>query len=183
MPNYRHYIDSNDYLRILGEVWNNTATGRSHPKVTANIFAGSGQLVAEGYDWTNLNSLDVGDKTCFDIKLDVEAVWTYYELEIYPGSPRAPPPNVVAYNVFGDYEFFGWYTLVGRVRNDSASTVNSLRVIATLYDASGAVVACSSGGVKALSLVPGQTSSFKMILFEPVPGIVTYRVQVDAQVQ
>src|SRR5436190_3420800 len=51
------YVDSIDYLHVIGEVQNNTSKVIQFVKITANFFSGTGQLVGTDFTYTYLDRL------------------------------------------------------------------------------------------------------------------------------
>ena len=67
VPNHTYYVDSIDYLHVVGEVQNNTANHLRFVKITANFFNQAGQLLDTDYTYIHLDNLPPGQKTCFTI--------------------------------------------------------------------------------------------------------------------
>jgi hypothetical protein len=179
-------VDSIDYLHIVGEVQNSTANHLRFVKITANIFNSSGQLLDTDYTYIHLDNLPADDKTCFHIILEEPAGWSYYEFE--PPSywtDGEPLPNLTVLNDSGSYNStFGWYKIIGQVRNDHGSRVEYVSPVGTVYNASGTVVGCDYTYVSATHLDPGQTSSFEMnFTGRDYADVVSYRLQVDGNPQ
>ncbi|MFQ6058643.1 MAG: FxLYD domain-containing protein [Anaerolineae bacterium] len=182
LSNHSHYVDSINYLHVIGEVYNNTANHLRYVKITANFFNSSEQLVDTGFTYTYLDNLPAGVKTCFHILLAEPAGWSYYEFEA-PSywTDGEPLPNLTVFNDSGSYDpTFGWYEIVGQVRNDHGSRVEYVSPVGTVYNASGTVVGCDFTYVNSTHLDPGQTSSFKMTFGgRDYADVVSYRLQVD----
>ena len=175
-------MDSIDYLRIVGEVWNNTASHLRFVEITANIFGSSGQLLDTDFTYTYLDNLPAGDKTCFQLLLEAPTGWSYYLFEApsYRTDGRALP-NLTIFNHSGSYKpTFGWYQIVGQVRNDHGTRVEYVSPVATLYNATSTVVGCGFTYVNSTHLDPGQTSSFKLIVSgRDYADVASYRLQAD----
>jgi hypothetical protein len=182
LQNYSHYVDSIDYLHIVGEVLNNTSDHLWSVKITVNIFNGGGQLVDVDYSYMYLSNLPAWDKTCFEVLLQEPTDWAYYQFE-QPTywTDGTPLPNMTVYNDSGSYDpTYGWYEIIGLVRNDHGSRVEYVSPVGTLYNASGAVVGCDFTYVSSTHLDPDQTSSFKLTFFgRDYSGVTLYRLQVD----
>lgn len=186
LSNHSSFVDSIGYLHIVGEVWNNTASHLRFVKIAVNIFSSSGQLLDTDFTYTYLDKLPAGDKTCFHILLEEPAGWSYYEFE----SPTywtdgEPLPNLAVFNDSGSYDsVYGWYEIVGQVRNDEGSRVEYVQPVGTLYNESGTVVGCDFTYVNSTHLDPAQTSSFKMTFVgRDYRDVVSYRLQVDGDAQ
>jgi len=88
------------------------------------------------------------------------------------------PPSL---NLSDSYDAtFGWYEIIGLVRNDSDRLVQFVSPVATLYDASGMARDCDFTYVNSTDLDPGQSSSFDMLSTgRDFSDITSYRIQVD----
>lgn len=186
LSNHSSYVDSIDYLHVIGEVQNNIANHLRFVKITANIFDSSGQLLDTDFTYIHLDNLPAGDKTCFHILLREPAGWSYYEFEAPTyWTDGEPLPNLATFNDSGSYNStFGWYEIIGRVRNDHGSRVEYVSPVGTVYNASGVVVGCDFTFVNSTHLDPGQTSSFKMIFGgRDYADAISYRLQADGNPQ
>jgi hypothetical protein len=182
LGNHSYYVDSIGYLHIAGEVKNDTADQLRFVKITASIFNSHGHLVDTDFTYIYLDNLPASDKTCFRILLEEPAGWSYYEFE--PPSywtDGRPLPNLTILNDSGSYDStFGWYEIIGQVRNDHGTRVEYVSPVGTLYDASGIVIGCDFTYVNATHLDPGQTSSFEMTFIgRDYTDAASYRLQVD----
>ncbi len=182
LNNHSDYVDSIGYLHIAGEVQNNTANHLRFVKITANIFNGDGQLLNTDFTYIHLGNLPAGDRTCFHILLEEPASWSYYEFEAPTyWTDGEPLPNLVVFNDSGSYNStFGWYEIIGQVRNDHGTRVEYVSPVGTVYNASGIVLGCDFTYVNSSHLEPGQTSSFKMTFSgRDYANVTSYRLQVD----
>ncbi|MGI0016907.1 MAG: FxLYD domain-containing protein, partial [Nitrososphaera sp.] len=133
LDSHSYFIDSINYLHIVGEVFNNTTDHLRFVKITANLFNGA-QLVATDFTFTHLDHLPAGEKTCFSVSLEQPANWTAYQFE----SPTyltmgEPLPNLPLLNVSSSIDpTFGWHEIIGQVRNDHGVTVNYVQPVGTL---------------------------------------------------
>lgn len=79
---------------------------------------------------------------------------------------------------------YGWYEVIGQVRNDYSTRVEYVSPVGTAYNISGTAVGCYFTDVNSTHLDVGQVSSFKL----PFSGrdysdVTSYRVQVDGNPQ
>ena len=185
---------SSSTLYVVGEAQNNGDIGIHEPRIVANLFNDGGQLLDTdvtyiGYYYSWQSALSAGDKSCFLVSFEETADWSYYEFEAPTYySTGSPLQNVTVYGDNGTYDpNDGSYRIVGFVRNDNATTVDSVRIIATLYNepgtmASGTVVGCTSQSANNSSLSPGQNSSFEITFWGYIrdyADVESYRIQVD----
>lgn len=183
LSNHTYYIDSIDSLWIVGEVWNNTSDYLEFVKIPANLYGASGNLLDTDYTYTYLDSLPPGEKTCFDLLFtDYPPEWAYYEFE--PPSywtDGEPLPNLKVYNVSASYDpTYGWYEIIGQVRNDQGTRVEYVSPVGSLYNSTGKVIGCDFTYVNSTHLDPGQTSAFDMLFTgRDYADATNYRIQVD----
>lgn len=182
LNNHSWYVDSINYLHIVGEIQNNTGNHLRFVKISANFYDGSGQLVATDFTYTLLDTLPAGDKTCFEVSLSQPTGWTSYQFE----SPSywtdgRPLPNLAVTQHSGRYDSrFGWYEVIGQVRNDHGTRVEYVQPVVTLYNGSGSVVGCDFTFVNSTHLEPAQTSSFETTATgRDYADVTQYRIQVD----
>jgi hypothetical protein len=182
LQNHSYYVDSIDYLHVVGEVLNNTGNNLRFVEIWVNVFNGSGQLLDTDFSYILLDNLPAWDKTCFEVSLSEPSGWAYYQFEapIY-WTDGDPLPNLTILNDSGSYDpTFGWYQIIGQVRNDHGSRVDFVSPVGTVYNASGKVVGCDYTYVNSTNLDPGQTSSFRMTFFSRnYADVTSYRLQVD----
>ncbi|TRZ49267.1 hypothetical protein D4S03_08525 [bacterium] len=182
LQNHSYHVDSIDYLHVVGEVLNNTGNHLRFVKITANFFNGGGQLLGTKFTYIHLSNLPAWDKTCFDLGLPEPSGWSYYQFE----SPTywtdgQPLLNLAVLNDSGSYKpTYGWYKIIGQVRNDHGVRVEYVSPVSTLYNASGTVVDCKFTYVNSTHLDPGQMSAFEMTFSRRnYSDVALYRLQVD----
>jgi hypothetical protein len=182
LTNHSSYVDSINYLHIVGEVMNNTDDDLRFVKISADIFNSGGQILDTDFTYIWLNNLPSRDKTCFDLLLPAPVGWSYYQFEpVNYWTDGNPLPNLTVTDQHGSYNStFGWYEIIGQVRNDETAVVKYVMPIATAYNGSGTVVGCDFTYVNATDLNPGQISAFKLtFLGRDFSDVVSYRLQVN----
>ena len=182
LNNYSTYVDSIDYLHIVGEVLNYTGNHLEFVKISANFYNSSGQFVDTDYTYTYLWYLPAYDKTCFNLSLQLPTGYSYFEFEpVYFWTGGQPLPLLTVLNDSGTYlPSYGDYRIIGQVRNAESRTVTFVSPVMTLYNGSGKVVDCDYTYVNSTDLAPGQISSFENTFFSTdYSGVTSYRIQVD----
>lgn len=185
-PNHSFYVDSIDYLHIVGEVQNNTSNNLRFVKIAANLFSSSSQLLATDFTYIYLDNLPAGDRTCFHLLVEEPAGWSHYEFEAPTyWTDGEPLPNLTIFNDSGAFDpTFGWYEIIGQVRNDHGTRVEYVSPVGTLYNVHGTVIGCDFTFVNSTHLEPNQTSSFEAIFSgRDYPDVAAYRLQVDGNPQ
>jgi hypothetical protein len=181
-------VDSINYLYVVGEVQNNTATDLWLVKIAVNFFNSNNQLVGTNYTYTpfSLGNLPAYTKTCFRVSLSQPAGWAYYQFESPTYSTGGHAfPNLTVLGPSGSYDpTYGRYTVLGQVRNDSGTRVQNVQPVGTLYNASNTVIGCNSTYVNSWNLDPNQTSAFSMTFTgRNYSDVASYQLQVDGSPQ
>jgi hypothetical protein len=186
LPNTWSYVDMGDFVHVLGEVQNISASVLHLVVITVDFLDGSGNPVDSTYAYAYLPDLAPGVKTCFDAYLPEPANWASYKVQppTYQTNGVLPP----SLTVFDDYPYYdpssGIYEIDGLVRNDQGSRVNSIRTVGTVYRSNDQVVGCDFSYVPGGGLDPDQVGSFSVIFMNRDYGDVTsYRIQVDGVAQ
>ncbi|HUW11086.1 MAG TPA: FxLYD domain-containing protein [Anaerolineae bacterium] len=183
LPNHSWYVNSSGSLWIVGEVQNDTPDRLELVAVTANVYNGSGGLLADGTGYTDLDHLDPGDKTCFDILIGAEPEnWATYEFEpLDYYTTTEPSPVITVLSDSGAYnDSYGWYSVWGQVRNDHGSRLEDVKVVGSVYTSSGRIVGCQNGYADPLDLDPGQVASVSMTFVgRDYRDVLSYRLQAD----
>lgn len=186
LSNHTSYVDSIDYLNVVGEVENTTSNHLQFVRITGNFFGSGGQLLDTDFTYIWLNNLPAGQKTCFKLWLPEPVGWSYYQFEsVSYWTDGEPLPNLYLYNHSGSYDpTFGWYEIIGMVRNDHGTRVDFVSPVGTVYNAAGKVLGCDFTYVNSTDLDPGQSSSFEMtFLGRDYSDVTSYRLQVDGNPQ
>lgn len=176
------YVSSTGSLHIVGEVFNGTSKTLRFVKITANLYDKNGMLLDVDFTFSLLDNIPPSEKTCFDVIFLEPAGWSYYEFEqVAYYEDGIPVTGLTAFNVSGSYDpTFGWYEILGEIRNDNSYTVNYVSPIATLYNSAGNVVGCDFSFVSSTHLAPGQKSSFDVTsLGRDYSDVTNFRIQID----
>ena len=179
-------MDSIDYLHIVGEVENNTVNHLRFVKIIANVFDSGGHLLDTRFTYTHLDNLPAGMKTCFHVLLPKPATWSYYEFEAPTyWTDGEPLPNLTVTSHSGSYNAtYGWYEIIGQVRNDHSTRVEYVSPVGTAYNTSGTAIGCYFTYVNSTHLDVGQASSFKLTFSgRDYSDVTSYRLQVDGNPQ
>lgn len=184
--NHTYFVDSVGYLHVVGEVQNNSDDYLQFIKVNLNIYSLDGSLLDIVTTYTYIDNLPPYTRTCFDALLPEPEGWSYYEFEeLDYWTDGSPLPNLTVINDSGSYDpTFGWYEIIGQVRNDSYNRVEYVNPIGTLYNAANDVIGCDFTYVNSTHLEPGEISSFEIFfLGRDYYDVTHYRIQVDGNIQ
>lgn len=184
LANHRAFIDSIDYLHIVGEVENNTGNRARFVKITANLFNDQNQLVDNDYGFTSLDVLPPGEKACFEILFLGNPSYSYYTFETSYSETTNISLPIAVFGDSGSYNssFSDWYEIVGQARNDSNVNAEFVKIIATIYKGDGQVMGCDYTYTNADVLTPGQVSTWKTTTLHIPNGTVShYRLQAQGR--
>ena len=185
LNNSSTYVDSN-YRRVVGEVQNNTSDTLRFVKIIVDYFDSNNQLVANDYTYIHLDNLPPSTKTCFEVFTPNPVGYAYYQFEAptYHTDGQVVG-NLTVLSPSGSYNStYGWYTLIGLVRNDNPTIVKYVSPIGTLYNASQTVIGCDYTYVNSTDLNPGQLSSFTITFSgRNYNDVASYILQVDGNSQ
>ena len=137
------------------------------------------------YAYTDLDNLPPNQKTCFEVFFfSPPSGWQYYQFEApsyYTNGTAVTGLTVLSPS--GSYNpTYGWYDIIGQIRNDSGSTIDYVQTTGTLYNASGIVIGCDYTYTNNTTLIPGQISGFDIMFSgRDYTDVADYRIQVDGQ--
>ncbi len=172
---------SGSYLYFICEVYNNTTTGAKYFSMDVDLYDASGNLIGTDYSYVELSIIHPQETACSWGMLDnlPNFAYLYYQGSYYETSDRRPSLSISNYSGYpGSYA----YETLGIITNNSASTVNYVKGIASLYIDNGLVVGCDSGYINSdpPDLAPGQQRSFDTYTWLPDPYAITrYKLQAD----
>lgn len=182
LPNHFAFEDDYGDLHIVGEVRNDTVEHVRSVRLPVVVYNGDGKIIDTATEWLSPGDLPSGERTCFEIEFYGSGDWAYYEFEgpIYDADGDSLP-DLSILNDWGYYDQ-GDYKILGQVRNDHGTVVNSVEVVTTLYDAAGTVLGCGLDFVNDPSLDPGQVSAFKAWFWaRDYADVASYRLQAAGQ--
>lgn len=183
LPTHTFYVDSINYLHIIGEIYNNTPDHIEFVKAYVNIF-NNDLLVDTDYTYTTISTVSPYEKVCFAILLPNPVSWTSYTFEAPQfRTTDVVPPKLTPYNLSGSYdETFGWYKIIGLVQNGAERYVEYVKPVATLYDRAEKARECDYTYINSTHLDIDQSSSFELTATgSDYSDIRSYRVQVTGR--
>lgn len=75
---------------------------------------------------------------------------------------------------------YGYVDIVGQVQNNGAAPVESVEIVASIYDASGAFLGSTFTFAEIDPLAPGEISPFEISLnVDEFPGMTKYELQIN----
>ncbi|MEM2902770.1 MAG: FxLYD domain-containing protein [Candidatus Bathyarchaeia archaeon] len=161
------YLDPFGNFHIVGEVENKGAFSLSSFKVTATFFDASGVTLDQDFAYLMLDILPPGYKAPFHImytKPQKAAKIASYALTLnYTQTSKLPPVKLQFESQESFVDEAGWMRIRGLVKNMGEET-RFVKIIATCYNESGAVVNVDYSYTDPRDLSPGQTASFEITI-------------------
>ena len=146
-------------LRLVGEVYNNTADTR-HVTVTARLYNATGTLLATRTAATLISKIESHGRSPYAITGSLPAGYAKATLTVTSSvSTRAVTRPVVTIASSGP-NADGHWEVRGTVRNSSSSSVDTLRVAVILYNKREGTLDAMRATTGVASLGPGATTSF-----------------------
>jgi hypothetical protein len=132
------YIDAGWY-HIVGEVRNNTNVPMQFVKIVVTLYDDYGNITGTDFTYTALDVIPPGGKSPFETGTNVYAGTTKYMLQVQGREGTLGRQDLV---IHGDsyYVEYGWLHVIGEVQNTGTTPAEFVKLIVTLYDASGNVV-------------------------------------------
>lgn len=175
------YVDSDGYLWIVGEVQNYTSQNVEFVEITASLFD-SDTLLGTELTYTDLRILRPGQRAPFSVLVATPpSGYDRYTLQVdWDTTTDQPPDGITILShqsraASGPGERF----IEGEVRNDSGGPLESVEIVATMYNSAGTVVAVESGLTSSDPLAAGQTSPFEIVVSQ-WNNAARYELQVQA---
>ncbi|MFQ5880744.1 MAG: hypothetical protein ACE5IZ_11310, partial [Dehalococcoidia bacterium] len=134
---------------IVGEVRNLSDANVLFPQIIAFLRDARGNVVdIEPFGFSLRRIVPVGEATPFELFFQLKAAHASFDL-VAAGQPtdESPPTGLTLLNLSGPFERFGATCVAGEVRNDSDQPFGFVRIVGSLYDASGDVVRTVQGFV------------------------------------
>jgi hypothetical protein len=163
------------YFYLPGEVRNTGGANCEFVRVVAAFYDAEGTVVAVAPTVALKDVVPAGGKAPFELSAAGVPEFDRYELWV-EGTPTGKEPYAgFEIDVGREYEAHGAYHLVGRVVNTGDRAYESVRVLATFYDAEGRVVRVGFAFTE-LDVVPAGGSSPFDVLVGDLPAFDHYEL-------
>lgn len=168
-----HWVTPGGVFFITGEINNTGLEPVSSIPVRAVLYSGQGLPVAEAVDTVMGYSLPSGGYAPFSLRFGQgqPALTTTYELSA-GGVDWTPPSDTVVYGAdelsWSDQSTLGAdgsLSIEGTVQNTSPNPITAPRAVATVFDASGRVIAAGFTDI-APTLAPGERAAYRILITE-----------------
>jgi len=173
---HQSYTDGG-WFHVVGEVQNNSETAMDFVKIVITLYDESGGVVGTDFTYTELDVIPPGGKAPFSSGTDEFGDVASYEVQVQ-GSECDTPDQVLEVVSHDSYVDGGWLHVRGEVKNSGEADQEFVKIVVTLYDASGAVVGADFSYTD-LDVIPaGGTAPFETGT-DHFPNFDHYEVQVQ----
>jgi len=156
---HQSHIDGK-WAHIVGEVRNNTNAPIEYVKIVVTLYDSNNKVVGTDFAYTELDVIPPGGKSPFETGTDKWAGVTTYKVQVEGRKGSLPRQDLVILS-HESYKDGKWLHVRGEVQNTGTTPAEYVKLVVTLYDANGNVVA-TDFSYTALDTIPaGGTSPFE----------------------
>jgi len=167
------YGGEQGFVRVLGEIYNNTGSRQENVLVIISFYDDLGRKVAEEPVPPVVEVVPQGIKVPFDLETELRTPYARYEIRVESSETDRQPRmdlEVVDHSVSGGEP----YVITGEIHNPGDPLSAYAEIIATLYDATGRVMGVGYAFLSASELGPGQTRPFDVIADKAEGSVASY---------
>ncbi|NJL93913.1 MAG: hypothetical protein HC915_09380 [Anaerolineae bacterium] len=172
--NYLHWQDSNGGFNLTGQVVNQSEEAFEAMRLTGFLLDEAGNILAERSGILSLDVLRAGEVAPFRLRFDTGRPTTAVRYEIHAAARAA---DFDRNRFYGDENFIigeeearisedGFLIISGLVQNNNTQLATNVKIIATILDAQGQVVAAETTFVNQETLRPGEAVPFEVTVSE-----------------
>jgi hypothetical protein len=156
------FRDSLVDLHIIGQVQNNFTFPIQFVQITGTVYNSNHQLVATSDTYTDMDVLNPGAKSGFDILFtNVPTGASSYAVSAsYQQASTSKPPSLSISIGHQNIDLINTYHLLGEVTNQGNNTATFVKVSAVLFDSDHKIVDVVNTFTSPNNLQPGQTAPF-----------------------
>jgi len=168
-----HWVDSDGGFNITGEVTNNSGRDLEAVRLTAFLFDSDGNALTERADVLVYDVFYAEETAPFRLRFDTGRPTTAVRYELHAAARQAEF-SLTGY--FGRDSFLigedqavyntnNNLTIQGVVQNNTDAVVGTIKITATIYNDSGAVVGTESTFINRDSLIPQEAAPFEVVFY------------------
>lgn len=171
--NYLHWDDNDGGFNITGQVVNRSGEALEAVRLTAYLFDEQGNQLAERSDILVYDVLKDEETAPFRLRFDTGRPSTAVRYELHAAARLAEFSLATFYGsenfLIGEdnafYDINGNLTITGLVQNNAGKLATSVKIIATVFNEGGQVVATETTFINQDSLLPGEATDFEITFF------------------
>jgi hypothetical protein len=184
---YAHWEDSSGGFNITGNLTNSALDPLEAIRLTAYLYDEQGNLLAEQSDVLAYDVLRPQETTSFRLRFDTGRPSTAARYELHAAARLAEfsLPTFYGADQFSigqdavGYNATNQLVIRGAIRNDGTRLAQQVKIIATVFDQTGQVVASENSFIPQENLLPGEATQFEITLVDV--GGEAYRYSLMAQ--
>ncbi|HUG97334.1 MAG TPA: CFI-box-CTERM domain-containing protein [Nitrososphaera sp.] len=138
------YVDETRFLRVLGEIRNESDTAMSNVLIRASFYDSQGNLLDEFQRAPAMQVINAGESSPFEmLYIDSQTAGnvTNFTMSATGQSTGAKEKALTIISSNSRLDILGTYFINAAARNDGPETADNAIMIATLYDSGGRVIA------------------------------------------
>jgi len=178
------YRDDSGYFHIVGEVSNGGYANVEYVKIVATYYDQQENVIGTDYTYSELDILVPGQKSPFDLSSypDKLPSLKQYRIQVsYRTTTDEPLSGLTVVSHTAKTDTYGYYEIVGEVKNTSGTTAEYVKIVATYYDSGGTVIGTEYTYTSLDQLAVGQTSPFTMSSYPRKIQPTNYSLQVQGR--
>lgn len=176
------YSSSYGYLYVVGVVKNTGDVNLNFVKITGTFYDASNNVVDTDFTYSDLDILTPQQESPFKLMLEQPAGYDHYSVQVsFSQTESSPYTDLTIQGVTDHLGSYGYYYINGEVTNTGTEAVTFVKLVAAMYDSTGALVDTDFTYTDPSDLSPGQTAPFEfMIDTDDLPGTIdNYELQVQ----
>jgi len=171
---------------VVGEVQNISSYNLEYVELTGTFYNSSGTVIDTDFTFTDMDTLVPGQKSPFEIILMDSTVASAVDDYVivnsdYAITSEAPYGGLSVLSHSSNLDAYGWYNVVGEVKNVGTQSAEYVQVIATFYNSAGTVIGTEFTFTSPSDLAADQTAPFEMTVLDTTVSaqIASYELQVQ----
>lgn len=183
---YLAWTDSSGTFHLTGQAVNTTSQAIEAVRLSGVLYDGQGRRLVEQSDILPLDVLGPGEAAPFDLRFEggKPATAVRYELNVagrqadYALQTYYGPDNFAVANDRAVYNDRGTLVIQGELANTGLRVANAVKIVVTIWDDRGHVVATETVFVARPQLVPQEAVAFEVPFYDLGGPAVTYTLTV-----
>ena len=172
---HNSYIDSYDYLYVVGIAKNDGETNLEFVRISGTFYDSSNTVVDSDFTYTMIDILKPNQLSPFKFMLDKPSGYDRYELDIsFRETDDEPYDGLKIGSISSNEDEYGYYYINGEVENFGSESAKFVKVVAEVYDYNDKIIDVDFTYTDPSDIGAGQNAPFKfMIDMEDLPGDVS----------
>ena len=187
---YLAWTDGGGTFHLTGQAVNTTSQAIEAVRLSGVLFDSQGRRLAEQSDILPLDVLGPGEAAPFDLRFEGGRPATAVRYELHVAGRQADyalqtfygPGNFAVANDRAIYNERGTLIIQGELANIGPSVATAVKIVATIWDDQGHVVATETVFVAKPQLVPQEAVAFEVPFYQLGGPAVTYTLTVQGTV-